>query len=409
MTSSRSIGVVLALACGAPAAATPSFTGLGDVAGGVFNSRANAISGDGQWVVGNATGASGPVAFRWSLATGLEEIGPGTANGVSDDGSVVVGGSQFGSGPEAYRWTAAGGMAPLGDLPGGGFRSQANAVSADGSIVVGRGDSGRTEGSRVATGEAFRWDAQNGMVSIVAPVVDHTFGDFFSGARAISASGDVVTGGSTIRHGDTPFAWTAGTGTRTLDDLSRCTDFCEEGGWGVSPDGSLLLGGYYSSEGYEEPPYVWNLVTDAIQYLPTEHAFGQGLALDASNGGAVLVGFQNELDLSELAEDLQGTGAAIWQGLDYRILQFMLTDDFGLDLSGWVLTAATAVSYDGKTIVGYGINPDGNPEAWIAQIPEPGTAWLVAGGLLALAMDEAASELRIADRAVRRVDEALTA
>ena len=40
---------------------------------------------------------------------------------------------------------------------------------------------------------------------------------------------------------------------------------------------------------------------------------------------------------------------------------------------------------DGLTIVGYGINPSGNTEAWIATVPEPGTFVLAGVGFVALA------------------------
>jgi hypothetical protein len=41
----------------------------------------------------------------------------------------------------------------------------------------------------------------------------------------------------------------------------------------------------------------------------------------------------------------------------------------GLDLTGWTLTAATGVSADGTVIVGRGINPSGDREAWRAELP----------------------------------------
>jgi hypothetical protein len=42
--------------------------------------------------------------------------------------------------------------------------------------------------------------------------------------------------------------------------------------------------------------------------------------------------------------------------------------------TGWTLAAATGVSADGTVIVGRGINPSGETEAWIAILPEPITA-----------------------------------
>ena len=93
---------IAALLPGVAHATAPSFQGLGDLPGGIFDSR---------------------------------------AFGVSADGSVVVGESSSASGTEAFRWTSGGGIAGLGDLPGGGFSSRANAVSGDGSVVVGLGKS----------------------------------------------------------------------------------------------------------------------------------------------------------------------------------------------------------------------------------------------------------------------------
>ncbi len=57
-------------------------------------------------------------------------------------------------------------------------------------------------------------------------------------------------------------------------------------------------------------------------------------------------------------------------------------------LSHWELTIAWGVSADGHTITGTGFNPNGQTEAWIAQIPEPSSwalsiASLPAGVLLA--------------------------
>ena len=53
-------------------------------------------------------------------------------------------------------------------------------------------------------------------------------------------------------------------------------------------------------------------------------------------------------------------------------------------LTGWRLTQASAISADGRTIVGSGRNPAGNPEAWAATIPEPSTLTLAALSSFAL-------------------------
>jgi len=51
-------------------------------------------------------------------------------------------------------------------------------------------------------------------------------------------------------------------------------------------------------------------------------------------------------------------------------LRDLLLADGIAELDGWTLLNATGISGDGRTIVGYGVNPDGNTEAWIATIPE---------------------------------------
>jgi hypothetical protein len=67
-----------------------------------------------------------------------------------------------------------------------------------------------------------------------------------------------------------------------------------------------------------------------------------------------------------------------------RRLQDVLTAN-GAELTGWILGDALGISADGRTIVGVGTNPDGELEAWLAIIREPGTAILLAAGLAGLA------------------------
>jgi hypothetical protein len=45
--------------------------------------------------------------------------------------------------------------------------------------------------------------------------------------------------------------------------------------------------------------------------------------------------------------------------------------DIGIDLSGWDEVAATDISDDGRFIVGSGKNPEGNSEAWFADLSNP--------------------------------------
>jgi len=82
-------------------------------------------------------------------------------------------------------------------------------------------------------------------------------------------------------------------------------------------------------------------------------------ATDVSVDGALIVGQAN----------LAGkgwAGAFIWDA-EYgaRNLETILVAE-GVDLTGWTLSGASAISDDGTTIVGWGKNPDGDQEAWVA-------------------------------------------
>ena len=61
-------------------------------------------------------------------------------------------------------------------------------------------------------------------------------------------------------------------------------------------------------------------------------------------------------------------GAFIWnraQGM--QDLQDILTTTYMLDLTGWALSQANAVSDDGRTVAGVGTNPNGDAEAWVVH------------------------------------------
>jgi hypothetical protein len=66
----------------------------------------------------------------------------------------------------------------------------------------------------------------------------------------------------------------------------------------------------------------------------------------------------------------------------------MLVNDLRYDLTGWTLTHTWDISADGRWVVGDGINPNGQTEAWlanIAPIPEPSSVALAGLGMAALA------------------------
>ena len=142
---------------------------------------AEAISADGTVVVGVAQHSNYlPVAFKWTLATGMWSLDQSffsrplaDARAVNSDGSVIVGGRGDGS----FIWTQQNGMIDLGHLPGQS-RSLAEAVSLDGKIVAGVSDG--------TTG--FIWTKENGMQELP--------GKEIAEICSVSSGGKIIFGNS---------------------------------------------------------------------------------------------------------------------------------------------------------------------------------------------------------------------
>jgi uncharacterized membrane protein len=54
----------------------------------------------------------------------------------------------------------------------------------------------------------------------------------------------------------------------------------------------------------------------------------------------------------------------------WRALDAVLDLDYATQVPGWTLNRATAISGDGRTIAGFGTNPQGQTEAWVVNLLE---------------------------------------
>ncbi|NCR18895.1 MAG: PEP-CTERM sorting domain-containing protein [Microcystis aeruginosa LL13-03] len=361
-----SLGIGLgAIGVAFPAQAA-SFQGLGYLPGGSASSYASGVSADGSVVVGSSQSANGQEAFRWTQATGMVGLGdlPGgqfrsEVSEVSGDGSVVVGyGLTDNVYFEPFRWTQATGILGLGDFPGGDFDSFTSGVSFDGSIIV--GFSNTTNGT-----QAFRWTQATGMVGLG----DLPGGIFGSFAQGVSFDGSTVVGASSSANSGPDyeaFRWTQATGMVGLGDLPG--GIFRSIANVVSADGSVVGGGSSSANGWEA--FLWTQATGMVGLGDLPGGIFSSYATGISADGSVVVGY---------SESANGRESFIWnstQGM--RSLQQVLTNDYGLDLTGWTLDLARAISADGLTVVGSGTNPNGLTEAWIASLDgdpnsQPGT------------------------------------
>ena len=364
--------VMLAWMPASPAWAIPSFLGLGAPTSG---SQAWGVSSDGKVVVGGQQEQFNE-AFRWTIETGRIGIGElpsggtsSTAWGVSGDGSAIVGRSLSSIGSEPFVHRSVDGMIGLGMFPGANpsfAQGEAYAASADGAVVV-----GVTDGPFPQFYRAFRWTASEGLVDL------GSLGGSRSDAYAVSADGSVIVGQSGIEA----FRWTQATGMIGLGDLPGGTFNSRANG--ISADGSVIVGTGRTAEPNGRA-FRWTQATGMVNLGLAPGANGSN-ASDVSANGEIIVG---------TSETRQGLRAMIWDSTrGTRDLQTVLTQELGLDLAGWQLSAATGISDDGMVIVGYGSHA-GRNEAWIATIPEPSPALLLAWGLAVIAARRRALRVR---------------
>jgi len=356
--------LLAALALLAPTAGAAHFEALfrpvGDLEGGQVRSELWGVSGDGRVAVGLSSQTNGIESVMYKdgelvglgqlPATGLSLVGK--AWDASRDGSVIVGWSRSQGGNEAYRWTEATGLVALGDLPGGLLSSRAFAVSGDGSTVVGKGD---VENS---PGEAWVWTEATGMQGLG----DLPGGAYNSDAQDISADGSVIAGFSLAADAAATTRWIDLVGPSRLDSL-------QPGGLGfneargISADGDVIVGFSASAntaiDGREACRWV-DGVPEGLGDLPGG-AF-HSTAFATNEDGSVVVG-QADTGLGD-------PEAFIWTERDgMRSLKELLETRYEADLTGWQLIEARGISDDGHTIVGWGLNPDGNREGFVIRLP----------------------------------------
>ena len=358
---------------GSSVVSAASFQGLGDLPNGDYLSHAYGVSGDGTTVVGHSKSGLGiQEGFRWTQETGMIGLGqlPDATHGsaaisVSFDGSVIGGQSYYssnGNEKQAFRWTQSTGMVGLGYLYTGSHESTIYGVSGDGSILAGWG------GHSVYKDQPFFWTQQTGMVHI---------GNLGANAhaKAISSNGNVIIGNGQSPSGGQVFYWTQTNGMVGIGDLSG--GIFQSIANGTNSDGSVIVGMGNSSLGLEA--FRWTEAEGMIGLGDLSGGAFCSNAWDVSADGSIIVG-EGTTSTTAL-----GNEAFIWDASNgIQNLKDVLVNNHGLDLTGWTLATATGISADGLTIVGFGSNPDGYTEAWIAEIPEPATISLMAVGALTM-------------------------
>ena len=181
------------------------------------------------------------------------------------------------------------------------------------------------------------------------------------------------------------FRWAESGGIQGLGDLGGgANDAFESSALGVSADGTFVVG--QGTIGSTDQAFLWT-PTGGMIGLGDLGGGGRSRAWDVSDEGSVIVG----------DADAPGVGqrAFIWTASGGMQRLDVILAALGVDLGGWRLEEAVAVSADGLTIAGTGTNPSGDREAWMAVIPEPSTALLIGLGLTAAGVRKRATPLAI--------------
>ena len=334
MKSNLCLSVLLVTTTSAIAA--PTLTAL------ATNTQVTSISGDGTVVVGVVEGT----VFRWTKASGVVVIG-GNSNGnpsVSSDGTTIVGTmSDPVSGQQtAAIWQSGTTWSSLGGIPGGSpsgsSLSSGWGVSGNGSVVVGLG------WINAGTAHGFRWDQASGIIDLGSTVTGQS-----CRANAVSGNGQRVVGWQSSASGFwNGVYWEGG----TQHPITTSSGGSVGDANAVNSDGSVIVGSFYGDQAWR-----WTESTGAVGIGVLPGFNFSGYAFDVNESGDTIVGtcgFGWDRD------------AFIWmQELGMVKLDTWLAGQ-GVDVSGWDLGSATAISDDGKVIAGWGSGPDGL-QGWVVE------------------------------------------
>jgi len=325
-----------------------------------------------------------------STATELVDIGdlPGgsspVATGVSNNG-VVVGYTWTSGSFRAFRWQRGSGMQDLGTLPGGA-QAQAVAVSNNGALAVGisassgantaflrnqylmipmHPDAGATwsRGDAVASGpevggyavaactswidggtRAYRWYTNGSAWSRVDMGV--LPGGTMSSSTDVSNDGNVIVGTADSGEYSRAFRWTSDHG---LQDLGTLPKGLNSNASGVNATGDVVVGSADTDQGTRA--FRWT-PSDGMISLDTLPGYTGSAAVDVSGCGEIVVG------------SLNSTPAMWTPALGWVELSIYLSSTLLVDLTGWTLSSVSAISDDGRSIVGTGLH-DGIPRSWL--------------------------------------------
>lgn len=381
--------VVLAFVVALPGAATAGiFLPLGLGGGAYQRSAAYSVDGSGAVVVGiyDDYVLLSRRAFVWTPGSGVVELfGPADpgqetrAFAVSSDGQTIVGDAYGGGVPQSpVRWLRGTPIvAEALPVDTGGMHSASTglSVSANGHVVAGSHFTQFPMVTRLSY--PARWE--NGAIwllpsALVAPPIGAPSILEPLNMGGVSDDGLLFAGdGQTEENLSWPFRWSVAGGYELLPYVGLGA------GWvyvqGISTAGDAVVGN--ARVGNEYVAYLWRETQGAQLLGLLDPADDWSEAHSTTAHGEIVVGSSGT--------DLAPHGF-IWDDVNgMRDLKTVLLAE-GLPVGSWSALWPRDISPDGTTLVGSGYNPDGDIEGWIAYVPEPRFAHALVPGLAMLRM-----------------------
>jgi hypothetical protein len=302
------------------------------------------LSGDGSVVVGWTRQGNDVAALRWSRVTGYTFLAPpprdfsAYAQGVNFDGSVIVGDSES----TGVVWASSSAFAPA----AAGVADDVIDVSGDGAVRI-------TRTQIFASGS---WSSPSAPPSTLeSPQFNAVSGN---GAKVVGTGAFRVEtgsgyGGPVFTNFDRMFTYERGTGSYTV--VQPIADYEYITGVAISADGRVTVGACSDEEGTLATTAVRSVDGGSAVSIGSLAAGTSSTAADVSADGSVIVGTSNN-------------EAFVWTAaLGMRSIKTVLTSS-GVDLTGWTLQGAKAVSDSGQIIMGFGKDPQGRTRSWVADL-----------------------------------------
>jgi uncharacterized membrane protein len=343
------------------------FVGLGDLPGGLIGSYVSDVTPSGEVIVGTSEGAAGRQGVRWqydqitALANELS-----SARGVSPDGryiaggigtSVFSGGFWHGTGPFVSVYEPA--YEPL--APAMYWMVRGIAALDDGQII---GDCVQ-QGISGSAGFDCRFTPPD-TLAIVANMT-HVFDADAQGNRVgtrLPSRYEASFAGAQAYFNERALPYPEGTCMRP--------NICHTEAHGLTTGGGVIVGiGRLPPVAPETSSASDGLLETAFTYSTSEGMLRLPDLVGGDDASGAYAVTEDGRVVGGFGDSGEGPRATLWIDRLARTVEDLLASAGASPPTGWRLLDVTDFSADGRTLIGNGLNADGNPEGYRIDFPIP--------------------------------------